>query len=784
MLGLLLISLQLSCRTGSPPMPLVAPVDAAATTSVMPLADWLDPPAEARPTARWWWPGGSVDEAGMAAHLSAIQRAGFGAVEIQPLLLGLSEQAQAADPAIRSVGTPEFFSHVQRAVALAAEQGLAVDLTLGSGWPGGLPTERDRAERQLLLAAVDVVGPQVLTAPLPPAPSQSSRRAVERILDVMGPMDTEIERVAVLGARLDGDAVIAEVIDLTAQTEGATLRWQVPPGRWQVMVFYTNTTAHFVMGGAYPGRADEALVVDHLSSRGAAALLEGFGVPAMEGLPHGTVRSVFVDSFELMGELPFTAGFLAAFQAQHGYALTPHLPLVFLEGGESKYAQSMDRRGRLGAPRYRSTDRLLGERVREDYEATRQALFHDAFLSPIRQWVHDSGASFRLQAHGGYGDYLDTYAMADIPESEGLFGDGSADFLSLAASAAHVAGRRWASSEAFIQLRLARTRLSVDELHMLAGRAYAAGINRLVFHGLPYPYRLQSGRWWYPFPGGFGENLAGPLPITNHFDVEQLQSLSGFNQTLSRMSVAMSHGQPVAEVAWLRSAPRFPDQPSIDAGRLDPDLGTSATSRALRAQGLGHDRVSRHMLAQADLREEAVHIGAQRYQALLLDPLPVAEPALIERIASIAEGGVPVIALGALPQRAPGLADADARDQRVRSATRRLEAHVIAADADRLQSLLAAHVPSALLAPQPGEALPFSMTRRQGPAGELVLLFNASLREQTAALTVCREGGAVTLWDPQTGSRERVRERIAEGEGITMSLQPAQTQILTIAWPL
>ena len=37
-----------------------------------------------------------------------------------------------------------------------------------------------------------------------------------------------------------------------------------------------------------------------------------------------------------------------------------------------------------------------------------------------------------MQAHGGFGDYLDAYAVADIPESESLFAGGDYDFLKLA----------------------------------------------------------------------------------------------------------------------------------------------------------------------------------------------------------------------------------------------------------------------------------------------------------------------------------------------------------------
>eukprot|EP00966_Prymnesium_polylepis_P201299 4664405-Prymnesium_polylepis.1 len=41
-------------------------------------------------------------------------------------------------------------------------------------------------------------------------------------------------------------------------------------------------------------------------------------------------------------------------------------------------------------------------------------------------------------------------------------------------------------------------------MRLLAGRQYSAGINRLVFHGLPYPYTRADGTEWYPFPSGLG----------------------------------------------------------------------------------------------------------------------------------------------------------------------------------------------------------------------------------------------------------------------------------------
>ncbi|MBW2275529.1 MAG: hypothetical protein JRG96_19890, partial [Deltaproteobacteria bacterium] len=776
-----------------------SPADAPATLEPFPTAAWQDPPRELRPVARWWWPGGSVEAAALARQLQQMKDAGFGAVELQPLLLGLGEEDFAADPKIRSVGEPAFRRSVAVAAAAAARIGLDFDLTLGSGWPGGLPTPKVNAERQLLMSTLDVTGPSRFEGKLPAPPGQSYRRAVEWVLDVLGPPDPDVKVVAAVAARLGAarggipvleDArVIAGTIKgaiIEGAIEAGRLAWDVPEGSWRIFVFYENATEHFVMGGAFPGAEADARVVDHLSQRGAEALLAGYAAPLLAALPPGSVRELFVDSFELMGELPFTADFLTAFEAHKGYDLTPHLPLLFRKGGESKYGEMVDFFGRSGGPLYLAGAPELAERVREDYEDVRRSLFEQRFVGHIAGWAQRRGLALRLQAHGGYGDYLDTYARADLPESEGLFAGGSFDFLKLAASAAHVADRRFASSEAFITLRLRGTRLSADEMRLLAGRAYSAGINRLAFHGVPYPYTRVDGKAWYPFPGGFGRVLAGPLPMSSRIDAGflALAELADFNRFLARLTLAMSYGEPAADVAWLRSEPGYPDSASLQLGRVDAQAGESAVTRALRGRGLGHDRVSRRMLAGAHARQGVYEVGARQYRALLLDPLEIAEPELVERIVALAEAGIPVLALGALPRRAPGLVDASARDGRVRAATKQLAELVVRVpELGRLEPLLAAQVQSGLVEPPPGERLAVSLERRRSAAGDTLLVFNESWSPRRAQLRFVRGAGALTRWDPRSGARVKLREKVAAGDVISLELAAAETLILTLQRP-
>lgn len=750
----------------------------------IPLALWQDPPRSMRPTARWWWPGGGVEKKVLDRQLRQMHEAGFGAVELQPLLLGLGEEDIAADPRLRTVGEPAFRLSVQHAANAAARIGLDFDLTLGSGWPGGLPTAKINAQRQLLMASVDVEGPVRFDEPLPEPPDQSYRLAVEWLLDVLGPADPDVRVAAILAARLgksdQGVPTLDEVRVLPEAARAGRLRWLVPEGRWRIFVLYENSTEHFVMGGAYPGREADARVVDHLSRRGADALLAGYADPLLASLEPGRVREIFVDSFELMGELPYTGELLSAFRSQAGYDLTPHLPLLFRKGGESKYGEMIDLFGRSGGPLYTTASPERALRIREDYEAVRQALFEERFVARLVEWAHARGLALRMQAHGGYGSYIDTYALADVPESEALFGGGSFDFLKLASSAAHLANRPWASSESFITLRLLGTRLDQSDMRMLAGRAYSAGINRLAFHGVPYPYARADGETWYPFPGGFGRILAGPLPMTSHFDSDALAELQDFTRLLARLTLAMSRGAPSAEVAWLRADGIFPDAASFQIGRIEPHAGESATTGALRARGLGHDRVSRRMLASAAAQPGAFSIGARRYRGLLLDPIEIAEPALLARVAEIAEAGVPVLALGALPRRAPGLRDAESRDERARAAVERLSKLIVRVPSpDDLESLLARHVRGSLVEPPPGASLRVSIERRHARAGDILLVFNESWEPREARLRFMRAGGMLTRWDPRSGARSVIREQVKAGEIIPLKLDAAETSILT-----
>ena len=85
------------------------------------------------------------------------------------------ENMSAARPPFQPVSEAD-------AARRATELGLAFDVTLGSGWPGGLPTDRRNAEQQLLMASIDLSGPAKATSVPLPAPPASDAAVLGHLL--------------------------------------------------------------------------------------------------------------------------------------------------------------------------------------------------------------------------------------------------------------------------------------------------------------------------------------------------------------------------------------------------------------------------------------------------------------------------------------------------------------------------------------------------------------------------------------------------------------------------
>ncbi len=734
-------------------------------------AAFSDPPFAYYPYVRWWWPGGAVDAVELRREVAFFRDAGFSGLEVQAYRFGLTLDEIENDARVLTVATRDFFEKMRIVGEEADRQGMAFAFTLGSGWPSGAPSVSDAAERQLLMSSLNVSGPSLYQGPVPSPEPPAYREIVESIMDVLGPFDQDCELVAVTAARVVDDTVepvaMDSFIDITSSVDGGNLSWQVPAGEWIMFAFYHNRTSHKPAGAAYPPPADAALVADHMDTDGAGELIEGFAAPLVEACGKHPPGTVFVDSFEMVGELPWTPSFLDRFRQSKGYDLTPYLPVVFMDGGESKYTQMLlDMIGEEQLSAYASADDI-GSRVREDYEDVRSEMFIDGFVIPLRDWAHDNGMLLRMQAQGGWADYLDAYEMADIPESEGLFAGGSFDFMKLASSAAHTAGGTYASTEAFVAIANDPRAITLEDLYLLSGRAYAAGINRMIYHGYPYRYIRETGERWYGYPKEQDEGMvvSGPFPFTFWLDEEHpvWDDLTSFNRYLARLCYALTRGTHKAEVAWLQPDWRYPDTVRSNAWGFPPEEGESDVSIALKRAGLVYDRVSRSGLSEAVAGNGSFTVGAAGYDALLLTDLDVASPELMSSIEAIADAGIPVVVIGELPGRAVGLVDYQQRDAAVQSSVNRLKSKVVAVSgADVLgTALLDAGVEPSLV-PAGGE-FAFSIDHRQVDDGDVLFLFNEWGEQRTQSLALSPSASRALVYDPVDG--ELLFEALPDGSG-------------------
>lgn len=768
--------LVVSCTQGGPPVSLEAEDYSGWSTR-----DWVGPPKQSRPLVRWWWPGGHVTEEGISADLELLDHLGFGGIEVQPFGFGLSED-EAPASAVRTVGSAAFVARLGYAVAEAQRRGMRADITMSSGWGlGGALDCSECGTHQLLMSELYVTGPADLDVPvLRPTSTPYDNHPVGRLLGLAGEFDSNLQLVVVLRGRLresdtapaDRPAIVEDLVDLTRDVREGRLQTAVPPGRFRVFAIFQNLTNTRLAGAAYPGDPARFRTVDHLDGRGLSAFRRSYFDPLTKALRRSPDH-YFVDSFEFLADLPWTPSFREAFMQARGYDIAPYLPLLFFQSGEFSFIR------RTPAPA--ALDEV-GKRVREDYVDVRAELFQTRFIEPLKETVHASGARLRLQALGGYGDYLDVFGAVDVPETEDFGLGGVSEFLRLASSAAHVAGHQLASNEAFVGFAGSSTGLTEGDYHRTAGRAFAAGLNQLVYHGRAYPTAVEARARWYPFER---LNITTRLDETNPV----WSRLAHLNATFGRLGYAMTRGRPSVQVAWLLTELRPTEfdpviqpgsPPTSDAG--GPYRELSAVTRVLRQHAIGFDRVSRRSLSSlARLCDRRVCIGEAAYDMVLVDHAAVASVDWLGRLSELAAAGIPVVFVGTEAMRARGFADTAARDQAVRRVMIQLAqspAYRRVATARDLGPILKELTGDRAIRPAEPDTWLFATAERTLPSEDILLIFNGTGSDAVAAFEVLRASEVVIL-DPEDPTMAQ-RFELGEDKGLRVVLPAGRSRVIRL----
>jgi glycosyl hydrolase family 106( putative alpha-L-rhamnosidase) len=602
------------------------------------------PPASDRPWVRVNTPDNVTSEE-LKAEIIEMKRSGIGGLEI----------GQGTFPK-----TPQLIAILQA----ANEAGLKVSLSHGSTVsPAGYSFNEDNVRKTLLFTASKVSGGQTaditLSAPLPPAntgfgggPRAAAPPAPRRstLIAVLAYRCAESACSASDPISLDAASVVdltstLTAIDKSGVAGGPTtghLKWEAPAaGQWQIIALWSQGVF------AQP---------DLFSKQGTDELIRGMETdwtPEVKALLKQNGGDIFYDSHSSDRGSPtelWTNNMETEFKTRRGYSLLQSAPALF----EKNFTFSDG-----SAPR-----------VRNDLNAVRGELWIEDHIKPMEAWAHTFNYRIRLQPYGEpvstTPDEIEAASALDRPETESLFFGDDVDSYRPIASANHVTGNTWFSTECCAALGKAYAQTFQDAVIRMH-RSYVGGVTKLVYH--VYPYRDAADAKWPGYhsfgPAGFA-NAWGPR---NPFWIDA----PAYNDYLARTQQVLTQGEARVDVAVYMQSYLYPAPMFIKGGfHIWPDTG-------LQEAGYTHDYLDPTLLAMADPTDPTdpthstlpaghVAIGKPAYKAFIIDseqqpatdPIRTSMPVdAARRILALAKAGLPIIIVGSAPNQTPGRTPAD-----------------------------------------------------------------------------------------------------------------------------
>lgn len=410
-----------------------------------------------------------------------------------------------------------------------------------------------------------------------------------------------------LAAFADNGTADGKLTMLPLPAAGAT-RMRVPAGTQAVDWYVMSRTGQQVKRAAVDANG---FVLDHFSHQAVAEHLKNVGDKLVAAFGSEPPDSVFSDSLEVFGA-DWTPDLIAQFRKRRGYSLLPYLPDLFTQHPD---AQAMA--------------------VRHDWGVTLTELIDENYLTQINDWARAHHTHLRSQTYGPPAVSLSSNSLVDLPEGEGPQWREFA-YTRWATSAGHLYGRPIISSETFTWLHSPAFRATPLDVKAEADRFFLQGVNQIYCHGWPYsPPSAGEPGWRFYAAAVFDAH--NPWWIV-------MPEVTGY---LQRVSWLMRQGEPVNRVAiylpeddaW---AAFTPGQVALTG--LLPRWITPALTQVVENAGYDFDYID-----AAAIKARGIH-----YSLLILPNVDRMSPATLAEIEQYEKVGGKVIALGRIPEHAPG----------------------------------------------------------------------------------------------------------------------------------
>lgn len=576
-----------------------------------------------KPWTRWWWFGNAVDTQGIKYNLEQFQKAGIGGVEITPIY-GVKGFEKKFIPYL----SPQWMKMLHYTISESKKLNMGTDMVTGTGWPFGGPQipVQDAASRVVFQTYYLKTGENL-----------------QQPILVNNPREKNVASLQVLMAYSDkGDKI--NITDKVGKD--GKLSWKAPTGNWELIAVFDGKTLQKVKRAAPGG---EGWVMDPFSEQALQKYLQRFTQAFAQSKcppPH----TFFCDSYEVFGA-DWTKNLFQDFTKYKGYRLQDYLPALMQDGNKDTVT-----------------------RVIADYRQTLSDLLLDHFVKPWTSWAHRMGSITRYQAHGSSGNLLDLYGAADIPEMESF---GSAHFdipglqedslypemhkekldpllLKFSSSAAHVTGKKLASSETFTWLG-EHFRVSLAQCKPVLDQMLISGINHVYFQGSPYSPKDA------PWPGWQFYASINVTPENTFW-----HDVPAFDQYISRMQSFLQKGEPDNDVllywpvqdVWAMKTKDILLQLTIGNAKewLDPTPFHQAANELMK-EGYGFDYISDLQLQVTHVIDGRLKTPGAAYRALIIPPCHYMPEETLKQIVQLTKAGAKIIFLDHLPDDVPGLHD-------------------------------------------------------------------------------------------------------------------------------
>lgn len=660
-------------------------------------AAFQKPALEFGPFTRWWWPGNDVTRPELQREVKLLADNGFGGVEIQPFTRGLNLKADSAEQnRVNSWDTPAYYANLKAVLDQAQQSGLTVDLNGGSGWPTGGPHIKPEDNiLNLRASAVTVKGGALVQIAVPAVNMAHRQVAMGGIAVQYAPISPALAKLqAVVAAKIvqetAGEPVRLDpktTVDISRNVSNGQLRWQAPPGQWKVMAFWAFPA------GEQPvliAKKDRGLVVDPFDSTKLTANYDYLfgqrtGLAPYYGKP---LRALFNDSYEYQVDRHYMRDFRAFFKQQRGYDITSWLPANMVAGYNNHSESTM-------LPNQKPDYTFSGEdwRLQYDYDLTVSDALQAQFFNSSRKWLESRGMLHRTQAYGLHMDVIAASGNASIPETEQLFSEGSEGFLKVVTSGAHLYNRPITTAETAVY-RYRAEMTTPQKLKISVDKAFAAGVNQVIYHGTSYRYRTPDfgPQGWNAWDSPFTPNVTYSSNINEQDSF--WPAMKGLNQYIGRTQYALRAGKPHTDVLvyfpflGLESREHMsnPEELLINGyfkGVEPENVATKAeapgrlpaeatrwfqqvwpTLNQLEAAGVTWEFVNDLSIQAARLQGGQLTIRGNTYQGLILPYEPYIQLASAQKINELSKAGAKLLVVGDVPAKQPSFRDYAANDRK------------------------------------------------------------------------------------------------------------------------